>query len=76
MPRLSTPVFFRMSYYNQIKFNQNTFFDYHYDYGTTYKFDILIDWPSKTAALYINSEFKVKSTFYSNGRDELLSDAC
>ena len=73
---LRTPVFFRMSFYQQIKFNQETFIDFHYDNKTRYQIDILIDWQETKAKLWIDGVWRAESVFYSYGRDEELSSEC
>jgi hypothetical protein len=46
-----------MSFYNQFKFNTNTFPDVSYNYGDLQTVDILMDWEGQQSALYLNGTF-------------------
>jgi hypothetical protein len=63
------PVFFRMSFWQQFKLNQQTFLDLRYDYGQEYVIDILVDWVANESLLWVDQKFKTRSLFYSNGKE-------
>ena len=72
---MESPVFFRMGFFDQMKFNLLNYSKVLYEDETWYKVDLLLDWDASDTAIFVNGEYINKAKFFSAERDnEKLCD--
>ena len=67
--RLESPVFFRMSFDENVKVNLLSYSLAQYEADKWYKIDMLLDWTENQAAFFFDGEFIANTKFFTKERD-------